>query len=70
VLSALSAKGVSARRGILAAHLEPAYEAHPHPPLPHTERLALRSVILPLHHELTDDDQDLVVDALAAAVGA
>jgi dTDP-4-amino-4,6-dideoxygalactose transaminase len=70
VLAALSAKGVSARRGIMAAHLEPAYEGHPHPPLPHTERVALRSVILPLHHELSDDDQELVVEALAGAVGA
>ena len=69
VLAALAAKGVSARRGIMAAHLEPAYDTHPHAPLPHTERIALRSVILPLHHELSDADQELVVAALAEAVG-
>ncbi|MGW5050974.1 DegT/DnrJ/EryC1/StrS family aminotransferase [Actinokineospora sp. NPDC004072] len=69
VLAALAARGVSARRGIMAAHLEPAYEDHPHGALPATERIALRSVILPLHHELTDADQRLVVSALAEAVG-
>jgi perosamine synthetase len=68
VLADLAAAGVSARRGIMAAHLERAYAGHPHPPLPHTERLAGRSIILPLHHELTADDQRTVVDALAKAL--
>jgi dTDP-4-amino-4,6-dideoxygalactose transaminase len=68
VLTALAAAGVSARRGIMAAHLEPAYAGHPHGPLPHTEWLTSRSIILPLHHELTADDQHRVVDALAAAL--
>lgn len=68
VLTELAAAGVSARRGIMAAHLEPAYTGHPHPPLPHTERLTSRSIILPLHHELTDADQHTVVDALAKAL--
>jgi dTDP-4-amino-4,6-dideoxygalactose transaminase len=65
VLTELAAVGISARRGIMAAHLEPAYAGHPHPPLPHTERLTRRSIILPLHHELTDDDQRRVVAELA-----
>jgi dTDP-4-amino-4,6-dideoxygalactose transaminase len=68
VLSALAKDGVSARRGIMAAHLEPAYAGHPHVALPDTERLTSRSIILPLHHELTADDQRRVVDALARAV--
>ncbi len=68
VLTELAAAGVSARRGIMAAHLEPAYAGHPHPDLPHTERLTRRSIILPLHHELTDDDQHTVVAALAKAL--
>ncbi|WP_424183353.1 DegT/DnrJ/EryC1/StrS family aminotransferase [Actinokineospora sp. G85] len=68
VLAALAADGVSARRGIMAAHLEPAYAGHPHPPLPVTEELATRSLILPLHHELTDADQRTVVDSLVRAL--
>ncbi|WP_433555421.1 DegT/DnrJ/EryC1/StrS family aminotransferase [Pseudonocardia xinjiangensis] len=69
VLTALAEAGVSARRGIMAAHLEPAYAGHPHGPLPVTEHLTARTLILPLHHELSDADQDLVVSALAAAIG-
>jgi dTDP-4-amino-4,6-dideoxygalactose transaminase len=68
VLAALAAAGVSARRGIMAAHLEPAYAGTPHVPLPVTERLTGRTVILPLHHELTPAQQELVVTTLAAAV--
>ena len=70
VLTDLAAAGVSGRRGIMAAHLEPAYAGHPHAPLPVTERLTARTLILPLHHELTDDEQRQVVDALTSAVAA
>ncbi len=68
VLAALAADGVSARRGIMAAHLEPAYQGHPHGPLPVTERLTTRTLILPLHHELTEAEQHTVVDSLARAL--
>jgi perosamine synthetase len=68
VLQSLLARGVSARRGIMAAHLEPAYARVPRPPLPATDLLARRSIILPLHHELSADDQDEVVTALALAL--
>lgn len=67
VLNRLAAAGISARRGIMAAHLEPAYTGHPHRDLPITERLTTRSLILPLHHELTADDQMRVVSELRAA---
>jgi perosamine synthetase len=70
VLAALAAAGVSARRGIMAAHTEPAYADTPHGPLPVTELLTNRSLILPLHHELTPAQQDLVVRTLATAIGA
>jgi perosamine synthetase len=66
-LAALAAAGVSARRGIMAAHLEPAY-AEP-VSLPHTERLTRDSLILPLHHALTGDDQDYIVDLLRKLAG-
>jgi perosamine synthetase len=68
VLAALTSYGVSARRGIMAAHLEPAYAGHPHGPLPVTERLSTRTLILPLHHELTEPEQRTVVEALARAL--
>jgi dTDP-4-amino-4,6-dideoxygalactose transaminase len=68
VLSALASAGVSARRGIMASHLEPAYEGHPHGPLPVTEHLTRNTIILPVHHEIGETEQKLVVDALAAAL--
>ncbi|MGH9119371.1 MAG: DegT/DnrJ/EryC1/StrS family aminotransferase [Acidimicrobiales bacterium] len=67
LLGILADHGVSARRGIMASHLEPAYAGHPHQPLPVTERLTERSLILPLFHDLTEADQDLVVDVIATA---
>lgn len=68
VLEHLLREGISGRRGIMAAHLEPAYADHPHGPLPATEALSERSLILPLHDELDDDAQDRVVAALHAAL--
>ncbi|WP_250002937.1 DegT/DnrJ/EryC1/StrS aminotransferase family protein [Actinoplanes sp. M2I2] len=64
VLSELAAQGVSARRGIMAAHLEPAYADVRPAPLPVTERLTRDSLILPLHHALTADDQQHIVSVL------
>ena len=69
LLRRLAEAGVSARRGIMAAHLEPAYVGHSHAPLPVTERLTASSLILPLFHELTEDEQDLVVSVIHAAAG-
>jgi dTDP-4-amino-4,6-dideoxygalactose transaminase len=79
-LAALAAAGVSARRGIMAAHLEPAYAgaagtagaAGGEPAdnetleLSNTVRLTRDSLILPLHHLLTHDDQDHIVSVLRA----
>ncbi|MEW2114205.1 DegT/DnrJ/EryC1/StrS family aminotransferase [Streptomyces sp. NPDC005474] len=64
LLAALAEAGVSARRGIMASHLEPAYEGHPSAPLPVTERISRDSLILPLFHTLTEAQQDRVVAAL------
>jgi perosamine synthetase len=67
LLRRLAEDGVSARRGIMAAHLEPACEGIPHGPLPVTERLTSRTLILPLYHDLTEADQDTVIASITAA---
>ncbi|MBM9503536.1 DegT/DnrJ/EryC1/StrS family aminotransferase [Actinacidiphila acididurans] len=69
LLAALAAAGVSARRGIMAAHLEPAYAGHPHAPLPVTERISTGSLILPLFHTMTEEQQDRVVAVLREQAG-
>lgn len=70
VLDRLLQVGISGRRGIMAAHLEPAYADHPHGPLPNTEKLATRSLVLPLHDELDDEAQERIVEVLGSVVGA
>ncbi|SDM20308.1 perosamine synthetase [Lentzea albidocapillata subsp. violacea] len=65
VLAGLAERGVSARRGIMASHLEPAYEGHPCAELPVTEAFTARTLILPLFHDMTESEQDTVVSALS-----
>lgn len=68
LLGVLAEAGVSARRGIMAAHLEPAYADHPAAPLPVTERISRDSLILPLFHTMTEAQQDRVVAVLREQV--
>jgi dTDP-4-amino-4,6-dideoxygalactose transaminase len=70
VMQELLDHGISTRRGIMAAHLEPAFAGVPAPPLPVTEWLTRRSLILPLFHGMAADGLDRVADALLGAVGA
>jgi dTDP-4-amino-4,6-dideoxygalactose transaminase len=58
--------GISVRRGIMAAHLEPAY-AGATPCLPVTERLTGHSLILPLFHDMTQAEQEHVVSVMTSA---
>jgi dTDP-4-amino-4,6-dideoxygalactose transaminase len=73
LIEALADADVSARRGIMAAHRQPAY-AHRDTgsvPLPITEHLSDNTLILPVFHQLTEAELDQVVDALGrAASGA
>ena len=69
LLRLMAEAGISARRGIMAAHTEPAYAEHPHRPLPVTERLTAGSLILPLFHQMTEAEQDQVVSVIHAAAG-
>jgi perosamine synthetase len=67
MLTELADAGVSGRRGIMAAHLEPTYADWPCAPLPATERLTRDSLILPLFHKMTEGEQDHVVSVIHAA---
>ena len=62
MLRKLMQGGISARRGFMAAHLEPAYRDQAHDDLSVTEHLTRQSIILPLYHELTEADQDKVIE--------
>lgn len=58
-------QGISTRRGIMASHQEPPYTDPQWPRrLPETERATRETIILPLFHQMTDDEQNYVVDSL------
>jgi dTDP-4-amino-4,6-dideoxygalactose transaminase len=66
LLLRLGEAGVSARRGIMATHRQPAYRGVEHVALPVTERLTDTTLILPLFHQLSDSEQSRVLDVLVA----
>jgi perosamine synthetase len=69
LMQALKEQGIHTRRGVMCAHREPAYLGAPLPfPLPVSEYLQDRSIILPLYPEMTESDQDRVMAALAKIV--
>ncbi|MCX7824577.1 MAG: DegT/DnrJ/EryC1/StrS family aminotransferase, partial [Verrucomicrobiae bacterium] len=69
VLQRLLDAGIAARRGIMTAHREKAYtDAYGPQSLPITERTSDRSLLLPLFPQMTDSEQDRVVEALCKAV--
>jgi dTDP-4-amino-4,6-dideoxygalactose transaminase len=77
VMQAMLDQGVSARRGVQCAHREAAYPrdawncACQEPAcvcLTESERAQDRSVILPLFHQMTEAEQDVVADALRRAI--
>lgn len=67
LLAHLASRDISARRGIMAAHRQPAYKGYPTEPLPVTERLTDNTLILPVYHQMTDDEQFRVVAAVCEA---
>jgi len=63
LLLALAEADISARRGIMASHRQPAY-AHVGVDLPVTDHLTDNTLILPLFHQMSDSDQARVIEAL------
>jgi perosamine synthetase len=72
VMQRLLDEGIATRRGVMNAHAEPAY-----PPgswrttadgLTRSEHALRTAIVLPLYHDMTEDDQDRVIAALTRAV--
>ena len=66
LLARLAAADVSARRGIMASHRQPAYADRDFgtATLSATEHLTDHTLILPLYHQMTDDEQRRIIDVL------
>ena len=73
VMQTLLDEGIATRRGVMCSHRQPAY-----PPgtwraggtLRNSEAAEDQAVLLPLHAELTDADQDRVIAALAGVLAS
>lgn len=72
LLEALAEAGISARRGIMASHRQPAFRAADtgDAPLGVTERLTDNTLILPLFHQMTREELHRVIDVLRASSAA
>jgi len=71
VMQAMLERGVSTRRGIMCAHRERPYAGSPHRhSLAESERAQDGCIILPLYPQMSDGEQERVLDALAAACAA
>jgi len=69
VMQKMLDRGIATRRGIMCAHLEPAYAQHElRFPLPESERAHRGCILLPLFHQMTGHMQEQVVSALKAAL--
>ncbi|HEY9291183.1 MAG TPA: DegT/DnrJ/EryC1/StrS family aminotransferase [Microlunatus sp.] len=69
LLVALAEAGISARRGIMSAHRQPAYlgrDTGP-TPLPVSERLTDNTLILPLYHQIEPSELDRVIAVVRGA---
>ncbi len=68
LLERLAEAEISARRGIMAAHLHPAHADRARAgDLVNTERLTHRTLVLPLYHLMSESEQSRVIDVLRAA---
>lgn len=69
LLAHLAAADISARRGIMSSHRQPAYAGGDHGglPLPVTEHLTDTTLILPVFHQMSESEHARVVDALRTA---
>lgn len=71
LLEHLARDGISARRGIMAAHRQPAYAGQDtgDADLSVTERLTDNTLILPVYHQLTPGEQSRVLRSIRLAGG-
>ena len=73
VMQSMLDEGIATRRGVMCAHLEPAFRHEPWRPgepgqsLAVSEEITADGLILPLYVDMTDEDQARVAEALGRA---
>jgi dTDP-4-amino-4,6-dideoxygalactose transaminase len=69
LLDAMLARGVATRRGLMAAHREPAHAgARSAGSLRHSEAAEAQTVVLPIYPDLSDEEQGRVLRALSESL--
>jgi perosamine synthetase len=68
LMRSLLRDGISTRRGVMAIHEEAAYASSAPADLPYTEAATRETLMLPLFPDLTEEQQDYVIERLAACV--
>ena len=69
LMQTLLEQGIATRRGVMAAHREPAYRASRlRVPLTATNLADRTAIVLPLYHAMTPAEQDEVIEAVLSAV--
>jgi perosamine synthetase len=72
LMRSLLGDGIATRRGVMAIHEEAAYAGEPqlgrNAHLPHTEAATRETLMLPLFPDLSEEQQDYVIERLAASV--
>jgi perosamine synthetase len=65
LMQGLLARGIATRRGIMAIHREQPYrDARWNQLLPETVAAADETIILPLFHQMTEEEQDYIIDSI------
>lgn len=65
LMQALLDRGISTRRGIMAAHREAPYrDPRWDRELPETDKATDECIVLPLFHQMTDDDQAYILESI------
>lgn len=67
VMQTMLDRGVATRRGIMCAHREQPYQRPEGYHLPESELAQDRNIVLPLYPQMTDEEQEYVVEMLAEA---
>jgi dTDP-4-amino-4,6-dideoxygalactose transaminase len=67
-MQAMLDAGVATRRGIMCAHREACYQGTGHASLVHSEAAQDHCIILPLYPQMSEEEQDTVVNALKSAI--
>jgi perosamine synthetase len=68
VMQQLLDQGIATRRGVMCSHREPPYQGYTGQTLTESESAQDHTLILPLFHQMTHEDQEWITEALRAAV--